>query len=116
MPHYHFSGIDVFLKVAAGFVGCISMVAAVIGARDVVAGLQAGSTMTLGGLVELGVATACTVVVILAAWHVFTYGRRGLQQIGALIDTVPGQAAAGVLLVAVAIGGGAPLIREGRWL
>lgn len=67
MPHYHFSGIDVFLKVAAGFVGCISMVAAVIGARDVVAGLQAGSTMTLGGLVELGVATACTVVVILAA-------------------------------------------------
>jgi hypothetical protein len=92
------------------------MVAAVIGARDMVSGLQPGSKMTLGGLFELGVATACTVVVIIAAWYVFANGRKGLQRLGGLIDTVPGQAAAGVLLVATGIGGCTYLIGESRWL
>jgi hypothetical protein len=105
---------DVFLKAAAGFVGCISIVAAVIGLRAVGSGLQPGSTTTLGGLLELGVATACTVVLIIAAWYVVANGRKGLQRIGALIDTAPGQAAAGVLMVATAIGGGPYLIGEGR--
>lgn len=107
---------DVFLKVAAAVVGCTAVVATAMGIRDVVTGLQAGSTMTLGGLVEVGVVTAIFVVAITAGWYVFTSGRKGLQRIGDLIDTVPGQTATGVLMVVIAINQSAYLIRESRWL